>query len=59
MTLTERCGDLPLMNDACFTIETCKIGDPFRLKDLNIEWAGARGHDFTIMMSDRQSGESA
>ena len=65
MTLAEPCGNLPLMTNAFFAIETCKISDSFRLKDLNFkcnadsEWAGARGHAFAIMMSDSQSGEPA
>ena len=65
MTFLEPSGDLLLMTNACFTIETCKIGDSFLLDDLNFtcdadsEWAGARGHDFAIMMSDSQSGEPA
>ena len=65
MTLAEPCGNLLLMTNACFTIETRKSGDPFLLDDLNFtcnadsEWAGARGHDFAIMMSDSQSGEPA
>ena len=62
MTFFEPCGNLLLMTNAFFAIEN---GDLFRLKDLKFtcdvdsEWAGARGHDFTIMMSGRQSGESA
>ena len=50
------------MTNAFFAIEN---GDLFRLKDLKFtcdvdsEWADACGHDFTIMMSGRQSGESA
>ena len=65
MIFNELCGNLPLMTDAFFAIETCNISDSFRLKKLNFtcnadsEWAGARGHDFAIMMSDNQSGESA
>ena len=64
MAFLEPCGNLPLMTDAFFAIETCEISDSFLLKDLNFtcdidsEWAGARGYDFAIMMSDSQSGES-
>ena len=65
MTFAEPSGNLLLMADACFTIETCKIGDSFLLEDLDFtcdvdsKWAGARGHDFANMTSDNQSGESA
>ena len=59
MTFLEPCGDLLLMTNAFFTIETRNLSDSFLLDDVDSEWAGARGLDFTIMISDRQSGESA
>ena len=62
MTFSESCGNLPLMTNAFFAIESCKSGDSFRLEDLNfrcdVDNVWARGHDFAIMMGDGQSGKS-